>query len=170
MGIRLIFSSILVSLFSLFACRNISVDSLSNSFKIKDRIYSLDNCSINNMSAGDFSLFEIDLSCCYIGNPFMPNDLITVRNFVWFSVLSGNSTVISEGEYSFHSNSSKERKSMTFTGTVTTNDIEKEVTGGRLVIEKDQEGFIITFSLNLKDLSKVTGRYTGPVVSSGKLY
>jgi len=152
---------ILTLLLTLTGCQNRYDESLVNSFSIKGIEYPLDNCSVTKGSAGDNSLFDIDLSCCRIGNHYTPNEQITTRNFIWFSLRSGNGNEIEEGEYSCQDEDPYSRGLMTFSGTVTADGNEMKIKRGKIKVQKDKEELKLSFALILENRSRLSGNYTG---------
>ena len=141
-----------------------NTDFTENSFSIDRKSYSLDNCAFTYDSAHMPATYEIDLSCCDIGNPYRPTELIEVKNFIWFSLLSVNYENVTAGKYLCSERNQDKKSKMIFSGTVTIEDSEVRISSGKLNLEKSGNEIKLTFNLVLDDRSRVKGSYSGSFV------
>ena len=155
---------ILILVYSIICsyCQNKPGVSDSNSFRFRKNIYPLDNCTIANESVNGFAGIDVDLSCCNIGNHYVPNEQITTRHFIWFSLTSDISNAVEEGKYRCSGNKSDRRDQMTFFGTVTVGNSEIKIKRGRIKLEKDSQSVSLQFVLRLESHNRITGSYRGP--------
>jgi len=105
---------------------------------------------------------EIDLSCCNIGNPYIPTDQIATRNFIWLSLRYRDENDLGEGFFICSEKRNKLRLPMSFSGTVTENGTETKIRSGKVVVNKDQAEVRLSFELRLENNRRISGRYSGP--------
>ncbi len=152
----------IVILFLIYSCKDRSVETQVNYFRVNETLYSLDNCTLTSGSGDGMLRCEIDLSCCNIGNPYIPTDQIEIRNFIWFSLRCKDTVDLKEGVFICSERKDKLKLPMTFSGTVTSSGTDIRIKRGKLVVQKNQREVKLVFKLQLDNHHRMYGNFTGP--------
>ena len=125
-----------------------------NFFTVGNNRYSLSYSEIANESYNIKSKFEVDLMT-------KDEDLAKAETYVYFSLTSNNTAMLSNGIYQFSSGSLNDRLPFHFNGSVKINYHVVEITGGSISIENRSQEYDIHFILKLENGDIAKGMYRG---------
>ncbi len=126
----------------------------NNFFTVGKNTYPLSFCQLANESYGTKSKFEVDLMT-------EDEDLSKAKTFLYFSLTSDNTSILSEGIYQFSSSALNDRLPFNFNGSAKINNHTVEVVGGTISLENRGGGYDIQFILKLKNGDIAKGIYRG---------
>ena len=145
-----------------YGCNKRSDADNVNTFLVNKIRFSLDNCVLACKPEKGILRCEIDLSCCNIGNPYIPTDQIDIRNFIWFSIRYIDADDLKEGIFICPRRTDSPEPEMMFSGSVTTEGTQINIRSGKLAVQKDHREIKLSFELRLDNHRRMTGNYTGP--------
>lgn len=126
----------------------------NNFFTVGKNTYSLSFFQLANESYGTKSKFEVDLMT-------EDEDLSKAKTFLYFSLTSDNTSILSNGIYEFSSAALNDRLPFNFNGSVKINNHIVEIIGGTISLENQGGEHDIQFILKLKNGDVAKGIYRG---------
>ena len=150
------------SIFFFTGCKDKTDNEGNNYFSIDRTVYSIDYCSVSIEQGTGGMKYDIDLSCCNVGNPFIPNDLIETRNFVCFTLVTGNRIDTGGTMFVCSKKEGMKKGYGIFSGTLTTDGHDLKISTGRVNMQITKERVILNFQLTLDNRTHVKGNYSGP--------